>query len=340
MSPGPGRGERGTVLLTVLWITAVLSLVAFSVATTVRAETERAGTHRESTRAYYLARAGVERMLLWLQWAPAIPGPGGRPYLLPWQRRVLMPFPEGEVDVEIIPESAKFNLNLATAPELVRLLAALGQNPAQAQQTALAIVDWRTPAAPGAGRFDALYLGANPSFSARHASFESTEELLMVHGVTPELYHGNYVRDAQGRLRPTGGLRDCVSVWSPHELFDAGTVEPAVATAVGNSPAAVSVLVQARQTGPLSPERWAQVTTAMGGPQRLGIVTGSIVTLRATSRMRLANGQWSDLRRTVEGTYQLSAFGTDPPNKQLSWHDFAWVNGQTSPAGPAAGGLQ
>ena len=32
-------------------------------------------------------------------------------------------------------------------------------------------------------------------------------------GVTPELFYGNFVSDAEGRLYARGGLRDCLSVW-------------------------------------------------------------------------------------------------------------------------------
>ncbi len=41
----------GTALLAVLWLTAALSAIAFTVASTVRAETERTATDIEALRA-------------------------------------------------------------------------------------------------------------------------------------------------------------------------------------------------------------------------------------------------------------------------------------------------
>src|SRR5260370_11390781 len=79
-----------------------------------------------------------------------------------------------------------------------------------AAQIVAGIVDGRTPG--GISQFDSFYLSLTPSFRSRHASFEETEELLLVRGITPELYYGGYDRDAQGRLAPRVGLRDCVSV--------------------------------------------------------------------------------------------------------------------------------
>ena len=52
--------------------------------------------------------------------------------------------------------------------------------------------------------FDQYYLSLTPSFRARHASFEEIEELLVVKGMTPDLYYGTYDRDA---ARPAGAAR-------------------------------------------------------------------------------------------------------------------------------------
>ena len=60
--------ERGSALLAVLWLAAALSAIAFTVATTVRGETERTSTDIDSLRAYYLASGSVERGILWILW--------------------------------------------------------------------------------------------------------------------------------------------------------------------------------------------------------------------------------------------------------------------------------
>src|ERR1035438_195821 len=58
--PSPAcSNRRGSALLAVLWLTAALSAIAFSVATTVRSETERTSTAIDSVRAYYLATGAI-----------------------------------------------------------------------------------------------------------------------------------------------------------------------------------------------------------------------------------------------------------------------------------------
>ena len=63
------KQNRGGALLAVLWLSAALSAIAFSVASSVRAETERASTLSESIRAGYLASGAVEGAILKIQGA-------------------------------------------------------------------------------------------------------------------------------------------------------------------------------------------------------------------------------------------------------------------------------
>ena len=53
--------QRGSALLAVLWLSLALSAIAFSLASTVRGETERTATAVDGIRAYYLATGAIER---------------------------------------------------------------------------------------------------------------------------------------------------------------------------------------------------------------------------------------------------------------------------------------
>ena len=203
--------EQGGALLAVLWLSALLSAIAFSVANTVRAETERTSTLTESVRAYYLATGAIERLWLYTEWAGHVNPDGSPRYFQPGTPRVTMQFPTGFAIVDLIPETAKLNINTATPENLLMLLTHLGVDVGRAQGIVAGILDWRNPAPGGLSLFDQHYLSLNPSFRARHASFQEIEELLLVKGMTPDLYSGTYIRDEQGRLVPRAGLRDCLS---------------------------------------------------------------------------------------------------------------------------------
>ena len=141
--------RKGFALLSVLWLAAALSAIAFTVANLVRAETERALTEKDAVRAYYLAAGAVDRAMLYIQWGPGYRNPDGSPkYFQPPMPVIRFDFPTGSAAVEVIPENSKLNVNTAPAQELRNLLLALGVDPTRATAVAAGILDWRTPS-PG-----------------------------------------------------------------------------------------------------------------------------------------------------------------------------------------------
>lgn len=321
-----GRHSRGGALLAVLWLSAALAAIALSVATTVRGETERAATASEGVRAHFLAAGAIERALLWMQWGQGARTPDGRPrYWDPANPYLRLSFPGGETVVEVIPESSKLSVNAAPPADIVRLLIALGVDFPRAQEIAAAIVDWRTGQPLGAMTpFDQFYSSLGPTFRAPHASFEEVEEVLLVKGMTPDIFYGGYGRDAQGHLVPRPGLRDCISVYGWTSGFDVNTAEPALLVSLGIPPELVARLVDIRRVAPFrSMEQLAGF--GLGGFPRLAVGSGngsSMVTLRATARPRLPDGRLSDLRRTSSGLVKFfTEAGATQPYQIVRWYE-------------------
>jgi general secretion pathway protein K len=320
------RGNKGSALLAVLWLSAALSAIAFSLANTVRGEVERASTAVDGLRTHYLAEAGVERGILYLEWQRQHTLPPNVTFHYDPATPVLpFTFPSGQAIVEVVPETAKLNINTSLPEDLLRLLAALGVDPERAAQIVMAIVDWRTPG--GMTQFDAFYLSLNPSFRARHASFEETEELMLVRGMTADLYYGGYDHDAEGRLIPHAGLKDCVSVFGTTNSFDVNTAQPAVLAAIGIPADAVYAIVGRRRIQPFASAQEVGEFAPGGGPAfgRLRMGGNSIFTIRSTARTLLPNGQLSDLRRTAAATVKYMPTGEEPKIQILRWYDNAWT---------------
>jgi general secretion pathway protein K len=322
---GHRNNDRGGALLAVLWLSAALSAIAFSVATTVRGETERTATLADGVRTYYLATGAIERARLYMDWGAGQRNPDGTAkYYENGVPMLSMLFPSGSAVVQIIPENAKLNINQAKPEELMMLLVNLGVRPDRAREISLAIADWRTPAPGGLSVFDQHYLSLSPSFRARHASFQEIEELLLVKGMTPDLFYGTFVRDSQGRLLPQVGLKDCVSVYGSLGAVDANYAPPAVLAAVGLSPAAAEAIVQRRRALPFrKPEELAPFIQAAGpAGSRLVLGGNTVFTLRATARLRLPNGQYSDLSRSVSALLKFHPKPVNvPPVEILRWYD-------------------
>ncbi|MBI4905270.1 MAG: general secretion pathway protein GspK [Acidobacteria bacterium] len=316
--------SRGGALLAVLWLSAALSAIAFSVATTVRGELERSATAADGTQGYFVARGAIQRALLYVSWGEQYRNPDGSARY--WQhgmRRLHFEFPNGSADVDFIPESSKLNVNTAKPEELFRLLALLGAGPEQAQEITAAIVDWRSPSAGQMTAFDQYYLSLNPSFRARHASLEEIEELLAMRGVTPEMFHGKFLRGGEDRLIAQPGLRDCLSVYSDGGRVEANSAPEAVMAAIGIPPDGIAAIVAQRRMALFPNQEVLQRFTQPMGPvaSRLFVGEGSITTLRATARVRLQNGQLSDMKRTVSALVKFAPVTKDAPYHILRWYD-------------------
>jgi len=145
------------------------------------------------------------------------------------------------------------------------------------------------------------------------------EELLLVHGVTRELYYGSLQRNAIGELAPRGGLKDCLSIYGSNALVDAQTANPAVLLALGIPPDGVARIMAMRQATPtFVPEQWSLLRENLGpAAGRLGLGGRSMFTMRATARLR--NGATlSDTRRSVAALIKFD------PKPQVPYHLLRW----------------
>lgn len=327
--------ERGGALLAVLWISAALAAIALSVSTSIRSEADRAGTAADGLRASYLATGSVDRAVQWLLWGTA----GGDRFFdyLHYEEksRLYFTYPSGDVVVEMMPEAAKLDINHASGEDLLRVVAAVSGDPARAQRITDGILGWRS----GGAKADSS--GQGSTFQPRGASFEEIEELLLVQGVTPELFYGNYVADAEGRLSPRGGLRDSLSVWGSLEQFDANAASPALLEALGASPGAVTQMIQQRARQPF---RNLGEVAALGIPVGRLSLSGEhlIWNIRATARLRRPNGAPSEVVRSASAIAKLV---TPPRNRRrdpiklrvLRFYEDAWSEFAPIPvAAPAA----
>lgn len=195
------RRARGAALLLVLWLMVLLIALVGAFALAARTEGMEGHAEVDGVRGQALARAGLEyalsRVALQdprLQWRP-----DGRPYT--WS------FADGSVEVRIVDEDGKVDLNHADAPLLTGLMQAAGIDRGHAERMAGAIIDWRDSdplTQPVGGAEDPDYASAGLPYGAKDADFESAAELLQVLGFTADDYHriAPFVTVYSGRDRP------------------------------------------------------------------------------------------------------------------------------------------
>jgi hypothetical protein len=141
--------------------------------------------------------------------------------------------------------------------------------------------------------------------------------------MTPELFHGGYHPEPDGRLLPHGGLRDCLSVYGSTSQFDVNSAEPVLLAAVGLTPTQVATVVEARERMPFRDRRQLEMLGAAAARLRIG--GDEIFTVRATARLRVADGQFSDTRRSVAALMSFLPAGYQERYHILRWYDDVWV---------------
>lgn len=276
--------QRGVALLLVLWACTLLAILLGGYAVLARTTALQTRYQFAQTRAHYAAEAGLMRAIYSLQdpdarrrWAD-----DGRVY--PFR------FDGAAVQVSMIDEGGKVDLNAASPAVLQALFRAAGLDAAAAGQLATRVVDWRSfviePSQ--ADRARAMYAAAGRDYGPRHGPFASLEELQLVLGMTPALYQ---------KLEPA------ITIWSGRSAPDPNTAPPlALAAIPGLDPQQLQAMQAARQQNAVT-----------GMPPIGGGITHSI-----RSQAELADGTRAVIRATIR--FQPGTVGVQPYSV-LRWQE-------------------
>lgn len=176
---------RGAALVLVLWLIALLTAVVGAFALSARVEHLQQRVIGDDAIGQEHARAGLEYALYRLQPSAT------RPAWVADGRRYRWTFDERRIDLRIVDENGKVNLNLADSTLLEAFLRATGVAPARAGQLAGAIVDWRDADSlkqPIGGAELPEYVAAGLPYGPRNNRFETVGELQRVLGMDAPLY--------------------------------------------------------------------------------------------------------------------------------------------------------
>ncbi len=176
---------RGAALVLVLWLITLLTALIGTFALVSRVEALQGKVLTDGAAAQEIARAGLEHALVRVadghpqgHWPP-----DGRVHR--WQ------FGGYPLEVSVLDETGKVDINQADSFLLAALMQAVGVESGYATQLAAAVVDWRDPDSlrqPDGGAEDPEYAEAGLPHGAKDAPFETLAELQQVLGMTPDLY--------------------------------------------------------------------------------------------------------------------------------------------------------
>jgi general secretion pathway protein K len=204
------KSERGIALFLVLWVMALLTVIAGEFCYAVRTEANITRNFKEETQTYYIAVSGLYWAIGELVVNELVPrqvkASDGEEEQgdIRWRINTdipVIPFGEGQFKVERENESGKVNLNRASEALLKMMLNNLQIEDTNKNIIVDSIMDWRDKDNFHRinGAEDDYYLSLPQPYKSKNGDFTSIEELLLVRGVTPEIFYG--------------GLKDMVAVY-------------------------------------------------------------------------------------------------------------------------------
>lgn len=199
--------ERGTILLTVLWVIAILVIIVAGLSFEARSDVDRTILLRDRAKAYWMARGAVERVKF--EYAKEKLSSQGS---LSRQNRFNFTFPEGKAECVLLSNSSKASINTTDRVIWEKLFGFYGLEGVELDEVVDAVLDWRDEddsVRPNGVETD-YYESLQPPYTPRDGAFQSLEELLLVRGVTEEMFHGTF-RD--GQKKP--GLKEMLNVSGP-----------------------------------------------------------------------------------------------------------------------------
>ncbi len=197
------RPIRGSVLIYVVWIVLLLSMFAAGVASRALFVLDLSKRLSEQLRAAYISRGAVEyaTVVLGKDAAPSVDALNERwaddessfhdHPLAGGTFSIIADHEGGVARYGLSDEERRISLNSAPAEVLEQLLETTGgMRVEDAKEAAAAIEDWRDPDTDqrprGAEGF--YYHSLGQAYDCKDGPFENVEELLLVKGITPDVY--------------------------------------------------------------------------------------------------------------------------------------------------------
>jgi len=279
--------QQGVALVLVLWILSLLTIMTMGYSATMRTDIRLTAHGVQSAQARALSQGGIwigVRKLLDPASAQDLRYDGSR-YVVP---------DNVDIEIKIVDEAGKIDLNTAQTELLRGLLDSVGLNDNQAESLAQAIEDWRDSDNLNrvSGAEDTDYFQAGYTYGAKNGPFNTVGELRQVVGMTEEIFQS---------------LAPALTVFSHQNSINPDTApKEALLALPGRDVNAVEAYYQNRQSA-TSPDFSAQQLEG----NYVARVEGRIFTIIST-------GKVNDTIFTTSAVVMLKEYA-DFPFSILSW---------------------
>ncbi|MDP3297869.1 MAG: type II secretion system protein GspK [Thermodesulfovibrionia bacterium] len=196
------KNERGGVaLILVLWVMVILTAIVGEFAYSMRTELNITRNFKEEEESYQLALAGIESAKMEILLAKNslyvyLTEDG----ILVFKKEKEEEIPErkgelgkGTFSYTITDEEGKLNINTAPPEQIKSIIISSGVDVTDVDTIGDSIIDWRDTNNLHMlnGAEEDYYQSLENPYSSKDGPFDSIDELLLVKGVTPEIFYGS-----------------------------------------------------------------------------------------------------------------------------------------------------
>jgi general secretion pathway protein K len=197
----PHTSEKGIALMMVLWVLVLLSIISLNYFSSNRWNTASTRNLKEETLSYYMAMSGYQEAVNYILsdkdisfdfidndgnfWtdtdAKTQPVTG------------LRTTEDGEVEIKILDENSRININYADGVRLRKLFSWVGIPDDEINEIYDSILDWKDADSETHlnGAEDDYYEGLPDPYKAKNRFFDVPQELALVKGMLPEYFKDN-----------------------------------------------------------------------------------------------------------------------------------------------------
>jgi len=265
------RASRGVALVMVLWVIAILSIIALEFSFAMRTEVNIAQHYKTEVQLYAYAEGGIQRALAELIYkhdartqqmrrrptTEEVPtekkewSTDGKVYVLPYD--------QGMCEIRVMGEAGKVNMNMVTDATIRKIIGQLGLEGEARDVVADSILDWidADDFMRLNGAENDYYQSLKEPYKCKNGYLDSIEELLLVRGVTPALFYGKKAKkEGDGETQGQPGLREIFSIYASGEQIDINSASVTVMKVVLGLPTAVAeAIAKARQDKPFTDQQ-------------------------------------------------------------------------------------
>ncbi len=259
----PLQKRNGIALVMVLWVLMILSVMVLEFSYGMRTEAQITKNYQEEVQLYAMAEGGIQRAVIELiykhdtrvqQKRKTLKAEEIAPEQKEWVtdgREYSLAYEGGDCAIRATGEAGKVNINTVSEALLRKIVTNLGVEGEKRDIIVDSILDWRDPddLFRVNGAENDYYRSLKEPYDCKNGNLDSIEELLLVRGVTPELFYGKKLERKEGEEKSEAiGLKHLFSIYAAGEQIDINSASlPVLRIVLGVPSEAARQIVKARE---------------------------------------------------------------------------------------------